>query len=443
MMTSLGHKLTPSFVKRRIEGRPYLKKVLGNTIWLFADKVLRMGTGLVVGVWVARYLGPEQFGALNFASAFAGLFAAIATLGLEGIVVRDIVREPERKYEILSSTLLLKFCGGVAAFLLSLGAIFILRPAESQTHWLMGIIAAGMIFQALDAIDIWFQSQTQSKYAVVAKNMAYVILSAIKVILILNKAPLVAFAYAALAEIIVGGGGLVFFYVRQHAMATLWCPRLDTAKRLLNESWPAIVSGLAIMIYMRIDQVMLAQLSGNREVGIYSAALRFSEIWYIIPSVIVNSVRPSITLAKEESESKYYQQLQRLCNMLVRISYAIAVTMTFASAFIVALFYGNTYAGAGFILGIHIWAAIFVFIGGAMSLWYSNEGLLKYTLVQTILGAVMNVLLNLYLLPLYGGVGAAIATVISYGFAAYLSNALFKKTMIVFKMQTKSLFFIK
>lgn len=435
--------LTPSFVKRKIEGRPYLQKILGNTIWLVADRILRMGLSLVVGVWVGRYLGPEQFGALNFASAFVALFGVLASLGLDGIVIRDIVREPEHKYEILSSTFLLKLCGGGIAFIVSLAAILVMRPADSQTHWLVGIIAFGMIFQAFDAIDLWFQSQTLSKYAVLAKNVAFVILSVVKVILILNHASIIAFAYAALAEIIIGGTGLVFFYVRQHSLTTLWYPKIDIAKRLLKESLPAILSGFAIMIYMRIDQVMLEQMSGNREVGLYSAALKFSEIWYMIPSLIVSSVRPSLTEAKQESESKYYQQLQRLCNMLVKIAYAIALPMTFAATFIVTLFYGEAYKEAGIILGIHIWAAIFVFIGGAMSIWFVNEGLIKYTLIQTIVGAVMNVALNIVLLPRYGGVGAAIATVISYGFAAYLCNALTRKTMVAFKIQTKALFLIR
>ncbi len=435
--------LVPSLVKKRMDGRPLLQKVVGNTVWLLADKILRMGVGLVVGVWVARYLGPEQFGALNFAVAFVSLFAVFATLGLDGIVIRDIIREPERKYEILSSTFILKLCGGAIAFLASFAAILVMRPADTQTRWLVGIIATGLIFQSFDAIDLWFQSQTLSKYTVVAKNLAFVVLSVIKVILIVNRASVVAFAYAALAEVIIGGAGLVLFYARQHSMSTLWCPRMDEARRLLRESWPAILSGLAIMIYMRIDQVMLAQMSGNREVGIYSAALRFSEIWYVIPSVIVSSVRPSLTHAKQESESRYYRQLQQLCNVLVRIAYVIALPMTFASSLIITCLYGQTYAGAGIVLSIHIWAAIFVFLGGAMSIWFVNEGILKYTLIQTILGAVLNVIINIVLIPQYGGVGAAIATVISYGFAAYLCNALSKKTMIVFKMQTKALLLVK
>ncbi|MCJ7546064.1 MAG: flippase [Deltaproteobacteria bacterium] len=433
-MNRVWLRMLPSFIQAQLNGRHNLQKILGNTSWLFFDKMLRMGVGLFVGVWMARYLGPEQFGAFNFAIAFVALFGTFASLGLDGIVIRDIVREPARKYELLSSAFVLKLCGGCVAFLISLSAIFIMRPADSQAHWLVGIIAAGLIFQSFDAIDLWFQSQVQSKYTVLAKNGAFVILTVVRVFLILTKAPLVAFAYAALAEIIIGAAGLIMFYVGQKTMPS-WCPRKEIARRLLSESCPAIISGLAIMIYMRIDQVMLAQMMGNREVGIYSAALRFSEIWYFIPMAIVGSVMPYLTHAKQESEEIYLRRNQQLFNNLARVAFAIAVPMTFLATFLVKSLYGQAYAGAGTILAIHIWAAVFVFIGVGMSPWFFNEGLLKYSLLQTVTGAIVNIGLNIFLIPRYGGAGAAIATVVSYGLAAWIFNWFFKKTRKLFMMQ--------
>lgn len=428
----------PAFIRARLEGRTNLQKIVGNTGWLFFDRLLRMGVGLIVGVWVARYLGPMQFGAFNFAVAFVALFGTFASLGLDGIIVRDIVREPERKYEILSSTFLLKLCGGVVAFLFSVFSIYLIRPSEGQTHWLVGIIAAGMIFQSFDAIDLWFQSQVQSKYTVMAKNGAFVLIAIAKVLLILNKASLTAFAWATLAEIIVGAAGLVLFYSKQQSFA-LFCPRIATLRKLLTESWPLMLSGLAVMLYMRIDQIMLAQMMGNREVGLYSAALRFSEIWYFIPMALVSSVMPSLTQAKSDSPEKYLQRLQQLFSNLVRLAYLIALPMTFSSSFLVTLLYGQAYAGAGAILAIHIWSAVFVFIGVGMYPWTVNEGLMKYSLFQTIVGAIVNICLNFFLIPRFGGVGAAIATLISQMIASFISNMFTSRMRIVFKMQLRAL----
>lgn len=437
MNNSTG-KYLPAFIRKKLEGRTNLQKILANTGWLFFDKILRMGVGLIVGVWVARYLGPEQFGALNFAIAFAALFGAIASLGLDGIVVRDIVREPERSHEIISSAFILKLAGGTTAFLFTLAAIFVMRPAASQTHWLVGIIAAGMIFQSVDAIDLWFQSQVQSKYTVLAKNGAFVLMAVVRVILILHQAPLVAFAYAALAEIILGACGLMLFYFKQH-VTFVWRPTLDTARRLVKESWPLILSSLAVMIYMRIDQIMLSQMMGDREVGLYSAALRFSEIWYFIPTAIVSSVMPTLTELHSQSEKLYLQRLQQLFTNLVKIAYLIAVPMTFVSTFLVTMLYGPQYKAAGTILSIHIWSAVFVFLGVGMYPWIINEGFIKLSLIQTVCGAIINVAFNSIFIPKYGGVGAAMATLISQFVASFFSNLTLPSLRVIFRMQMRAL----
>ena len=203
-------KCLPSFIRIRLEGRISLQNILVNTGWLFVDKILRMGVGLLVGVWVARYLGPEQFGLYSYALSFVALFSTFATLGLDGIVVRDIVRDLSYKDEILGTAFVLKFIGGIVTLLLTIFSISIIRPEESLTRWLVMIIAAGTIFQAFDVIDFWFQSQVQSKYTVYAKNIAFLIIALLKSILILTKAPLIAFM--GMSEVVLNTIGLVFAY---------------------------------------------------------------------------------------------------------------------------------------------------------------------------------------------------------------------------------------
>jgi polysaccharide transporter, PST family len=431
--------LFPSFIRRKIAGRHNLQRILGNTAWLFFDKILRVAVALSVGVWVARYLGPERYGALNFAAAFVALFGALATLGLDGIVVRDIVRTPEKKYEILASAFVLKLGGGIIAFCVSLIAMRIMRPLDSQTQWLVGIIAAGMIFQAFDAIDLWFQLQLQSIYAVCAKNAASILIAISKVLLILNHASLIAFAWAGLTEIVIGAMGLFWAYRVTNQHLASWQLHLSTSKALLRESWPLILSSLAIMMYMRIDQIMLGQILGNKEVGLYSAALKFSEVWYFIPMVIVSSVMPNLTETIYASPELFYQRLKHLFTILIRIAYAIAIPMTLLSRPLLVQLYGKEYAGAGAVLSIHIWASLFVFLGVGMSPWILNEGLTKYSLFQTVSGAMMNIVLNLLIIPSYGAIGASISTVISQGFSAFLSNLLLPKTRTIFKYQLKAL----
>lgn len=195
------------------------------------------------------------------------------------------------------------------------------------------------------------------------------------------------------------------------------------------------------MIYIRIDQIMLGQMRGNKDVGLYSAALRFSEIWYFIPVVIVNSVMPTLTKLRQESEEKYYQRLKQLFSTLVTVAYAIAIPMTFFSTYLITSFYGQIYKEAGTILSIHIWTAVFVFLGVGISPWLFNENMIKFSLFQTGLGAIINIILNLFFIPLWGGIGVAIATLISQIFVGYLTLLVSKKTRVIFRLETQAIFF--
>jgi len=193
------------------------------------------------------------------------------------------------------------------------------------------------------------------------------------------------------------------------------------------------------MIFMKIDQVMLGQMIGDSEVGVYSAAVRISEIWYFIPGAIVSSVAPAIYAAKEKSESLYYQRIGQLLSLMTCISLAIALPMSFLSDKIIMVMFGSRYAEAGAILAVHIWTSLFVFMGLATSPWFIAEGLNHVSLGKTLFGAILNIILNLFLIPKYAGLGAAIATIISQAAAAFVCNAFDPRTQKIFKIQVRSL----
>ncbi|MEH2023970.1 flippase [Nostoc sp.] len=421
------------------KSRSGLRAIIANTGWLFADRILRMGASLVVGVWVARYLGVQQYGLFNYALAFVALFSPIFTLGLDEVVVRHLVRQSSNKEEILGTTFWLKFLGGIASVLLAVSTMFFLGEQETLKIWLVAILGIAGIFRASDTIELWFQSQVQSKYTVIAKNTAFLLNTVIKIALILTKAPLLAFALVTLAEFAMSAIGLLIVYQVKGASLWLWRWSFAAAKTLLKESLPLIFSGFAIMIFMRIDQVMLGQMIGDSEVGVYSAAVRISEIWYFIPGAIVSSVAPAIYAAKEKSESLYYQRIGQLLSLMTCISLAIALPMSFLSDKIIMVMFGSGYAEAGAILAVHIWTSLFVFMGLATSPWFIAEGLNHVSLGKTLFGAILNIVLNLLLIPKYAGLGAAIATIISQAAAAFICNAFDSRTQKIFKIQVRSL----
>lgn len=417
----------PGFLRARLDGRHTLQAALGNTGWLFADKILRMGVGLSVGIWLARYLGPESFGQLSYAIAFVALFSAIATLGMDSIVVRELVRNPEITNEILGSCFVLKFCGGCLAFVMVLASIWFMRPTDTLTLWLVGIIALGMIFQAVDAVDYWFQSKVQSRYTVYAKNSAFLLASAAKVWLILNLADLIAFAWVGLVEIVVGAAGLLIAYKASgNAFSTIHA-RLPLMHDLLSKSWPLLLSGLAVTAYMRVDIVMLKELVGDQEAGIYAAATSLSEVWYFLPMVIVASLLPAIIKSRDTNPDLYISRLRRLYFFMAWLAIGVALPLSLLSSWLVGILYGPTFGEAAPVLAVHLWAGIAVFLGVASSQYLLAENLQKISFYRTLIGLVCNIALNLVLIPTQGAMGAAIATVISY-FIATFSLVFFKST---------------
>lgn len=429
----------PKSVRSKIEGRDNLQKIIANFGWLFADRILRMGFGLFVGVWVARYLGPQQFGLYNYTMAFVGLFTPLAGLGLKSIVVREIVREPLRKNEILGTAFVLKLLSGLLTICIAVATIILLRPDDNLSRWFVGIMATGYILQAFDTIDFWFQSQVKSRNTILAKNTAFIVGIILKVILIQTQALLIAFVWLGLIELILSAVGLVFSYqLNQHNLFN-WRVDKSLAKKLLQDSYPLILSGFAIVIYMKIDQIMLGEMLGNKSVGIYSAAVKISEIWYFLPMAVYSSITPAIINAKKISQELYYHKIQETLNFMVAITYALSVIITFSSSAIISNIYGINYVNAVPILSVHIWASTFIFIGVIKEIYIIAENITTVSFLSSLCGAIINVLLNFYLIPIYHELGAAIATVIGYSIPAYFMCVLYSPLRPMGKLMTKSL----
>lgn len=413
-------------------------KYFKNTSWLLGEKVLRMTVGLFVGVWVARYLGPERFGLFSYAQSFVGLFSVIATLGLDGIVIRELVKDENQRDQLLGTAFILKLIGAVLVlFLLATSMLF--QSNDIQTIVLIFLIASATVLQSFNVIDFYFQSKVLSKFVVYSNLCSLLLSSVIKVVLISYEAPLIAFAYVVLFDSIILASGFVFFYFKNKFSILTWNFNLNLAKSLLKDSWPLILSGLVISMYMKIDQIMVKEMLGADAVGQYAAAVRLSEAWYFIPMVISSSLFPAILNAKKISKELYYSRLQKLYDLMAWMAMAIAIPMTFLSERLVQLLYGWQYSDAGGVLMLHIWSAVFVFLGVASSKWFVAENLQKHSFYRTFAGAIVNVILNYILIPKYGIYGAAIATLTAQIIASYLYNMICKKTRITFVLQSKAL----
>lgn len=406
---------------------------------MFGEKVLHITAELFVGIYVARFLGPEQFGIYSYALAFVALFGAIAKLGLDSIVVRDLVNHPQARELYLGTAFWLKLIGAFLTLgLLTIAVQF--TDNDATTNLFIVIVASGMIFQSLEVVDFYFQSKVLAKYVSIAKLVQLGLSSVLKLYFIYIQADLFWFVLVSLLDQITLALSLAYAYWRQKIGSFFRCFDLVTAKSMLTNSWPLILAGIAVTLYMRIDQVMIKEMLGEREVGLYSAAARLSEAWYFVPVMLTASLFPAIVRGKRISQEVYHSRLQRLCTLLTWLAIAVALPMTFIADWLVSLLYGLNYQAAGSVLAIHIWGAVFVFLGVASGGFFTLENCTKKTFYRTACGALSNVLLNLALIPRYGINGAAIATVLSQFMANYLYDSFDRSTRDLFVIKIRALF---
>lgn len=416
-------------------------RILSNIAWLSGDRILRMGVGVFVGSIVARYLGSENFGMLSYSIALVGICAVFSSLGLDSIVIRELTRQGERHGPILATTLCLRLAGAVLAALVSFGVVVASRPHDHLALQLVLITSFGTLFSGLGVTDLWFQSQIRSRYTVISGNIAFAVTTAIRLGLVWFKRPLMEFALVNVGELLLASLGSLVAYTRHQAgMLLSWKFERGLAKTLLWESFPLLFSGIAVMVYMRVDMLMLAQMAGDRAVGIYAAATRVSEILYFLPSAIVGSVMPSILAAKRDNPETYKRRLSHLFSSMTLLGYGVAIPMSLLAKPIISLLFGPGFASSAPVLAVHVWSAVFVFLGTAAMPYWLAENKQRFILPLVIIGAVINILLNFMWVPAYQAMGAAMATLVSYFVANVVVLSLIKSTRPLFFLMVKSIF---
>ena len=421
-----------------LKQHPSIRKYFSNTSWLLGERILRMGVSLFVGIYIVRYLGPEKYGLLSYTMSFVWLFSAFLDLGHREIIVRELVLYPEQRNVILGSAILLRLSGAV--FLVSGVAVGLqLVDNDEQTSLMIVIIALGMAFQSWELIDYYFQSQVQSKYTAWAQTVQLIVASLIKIYLIIWQAPLIYFAAIFSLEYVITAALFLLIYKWKVGSFPIRNCNLKYAKQILKNSFPLLLTSMAILIYMKIDQVMLKELVDTETVGTYAAAVKLCEVWYHIPVIIAVSLYPAIIGVKDKDPALYHAQLQKLYTLLVWVAIALAIPITFMADWIIYIFYGNEYIESAIILKIYVWAGIFVSMSLANNKWMVIENFQNYILLTTILGMSSNIICNVILIPSYGAPGAAVATLISYGIGSYLSLFFFPKVRKGFWLATKSI----
>ncbi|HRH76395.1 MAG TPA: flippase [Cellvibrionaceae bacterium] len=423
---------------RALKENAVFRAIGANFGWLVADKLMRLLVGLLVSAWVARYLGPEQFGILAYALTFIAIFQAISLLGLDSLVVRNLSANPSLAHKYLGTVVRMRGVGAVSSYTLLLIFAIILHPDERETLELIALAGLGLFFQVSDVVDIWFQSQLQSRRTVLAKGVSYLLTASIKVSLILAGAGILAFAAANAIEAALALIAMVVSY-RLFQTPEKWCWSKSIAIELLKQCWPLLLSGLSILLYMRVSVIFLRETAGDTAVGIYTVGAALSELWYFIPMALASSLAPYVSRKRVEDRDAYQRLIVRVFSGMWLFSFAVAIFNALTSQYWVAILYGEQYSESANVFSVHSFTFIPVCLGVMQSIWLINEGRSALALYQALAGAAAALTLNYFLIPIYGAYGAAIATVISQFIQAFLVNAILAPDL--FRLQYKSLLF--
>lgn len=404
---------------------PAARRVLANTAWLGGDKIIRLAIGLVVGVLVARHLGPEQFGKYSFALSLVAIASSVSSLAADSVVTREIVVNSRDTNIVLGSQFVLRALGSVLAVSIVLTVSW-LHSADLEAV-LAAVAAVSLLFSPFEAIATWFQAEQRPRASVLSKTVAFFTASFARLVFVFYGASVVVFATLFSVEAALSAVALVFAY---HAYGErLWNWKVSQAcvVKLFHDSWPLLLAGVSSMLYMRLDIVMLNEMRGAHETGIYSAATRISEAWNFVPMALMAALQPVLLRTKQDHHALFMKRMDMLYVCTAWGGLAVAVIISIISAPVVSILFGKEYHESGSVLALHTWSGIAVYLGVASSQYLLAENLLKISMFRTMLGLATNVVLNLALIPPYGAQGAAVATVVSY-FVATFSLVIFVST---------------
>lgn len=410
-----------------------------NFTWLVADKGVRLVIGLGVGSWVARYLGASDFGLFAYVAALIAIVAGIAGLGMDALVVRDIIRRPEDAPTMLGTAMAFRMLAGLVGVMAMLVVVQWVRPDHAQVWPLLLVVGIGTIFQGLDSGELWFQAKVQMRRLVLPRMALFLAINVLKILLVLRGAGLTAFVVLTALEI-GSSGWLTYAFVRWSASGT-GRPLVDWRKGfdLMRECWPLALSGLVVVLYIKISQLLLVGLLDDAALGVYSAALRISEAANFIPAVLASSLLPSLLQHRSEGEATYRLARLRYFRMNALLAVGLSLPLSVGAPWIIRLLYGSEFAGATPVLAVHAWTLVFAFLGVARGQHLLNERKTQWALRFAIWGLLANVGLGLWLIPRFGPVGAAWATLIAYALSSVVTSFFYAPTRKVGREQLLAL----
>ena len=393
-----------------------IKRILHNRVaknagWIIGGKIIQMTINLVVGLITARYLGPSNYGLINYAGAYTAFFSSICTLGINSVIVKEFVDNPEKEGTVIGSTLVLRAVSSLFSAVTIIGISFVIDAGEPVTQAVVALSAVGVIFQIFETFNYWFQSKLQSKTTAVVTLIAYIITSAYKVILFIAKKPVTYFAFATSLDYICLAILLYLSYKKYKGGKLIFSKNYGVT--LLKKSYHFILPGLMVAIYGQTDKIMLKHMISNEEIGYYSTAVSLCNMWCFVLSAIIDSLYPPIMESFKRDNKEFEQKNKLLYAIVFYVSAGVSVLFTLFGGIAIKILYGEAYMPTVAPLRIITWYTAFSYLGVARNAWIVCMDRQKYLKYIYLSAAITNVVLNCIFIPLWGASGAALASLIA------------------------------
>lgn len=400
-------------------------KVVKNASWIIVCRVVQSIVSLVIGSITARYLGPSNYGLINYASSLVAFVVPIMQLGLSGILVREIVNaKPEEEGEILGTALVLSFVSSLLCIVGIMSFVWLMNGNETETIIVCALHSVVLVFQALEMIQYWFQAKLKSKYTSITMLVAYVVVSIYKVYLLVTGKSVYMFALSQVIDYFIIAVALFILYNRQKSSSLRFS--IERAKNMFSRSKYYIISGMMVAIFAQTDKIMLKNMIDDSAAGFYAAASTCAGVTGFVFNAIIDSLRPKVLESKNVSQEAFEFNVTRFYSVIIYFSLIQCIGITIFAELIVKILYGEQYFASVNVLRLIVWYSTFSYLGSVRNVWILAEEKQKYLWVINLSGALTNVALNFIFIPIWGIIGAAFASLVTQIFTNVVMGFIIK-----------------
>ena len=414
------------------------RKILTNVGWATIGRMVRVLTETLVSIFVARYLGPSQYGLMNFVVSFVAIYTIIANFGLDNIEIREIAKPESNPKSIMGTSFRLRLIFAIIAETIIVISI-LGKGYDSETRCLILIYALTIVFTSFNVIRNYFTAIVNNRYIVITEIIRCVLGAGIKVLLLLLNAPLIYFIIALVVDFILVAGGYITAYHNKVGKIKEWFFDRDIAKQLIKEAFPLLLSGAAVVIYQRIDQVIIKRLLSNEAVGYFSVAVKFTEFILFVPLVMAQTMTPILVKYYQTNKEVFLDKRQEFIDIIVWGSVVLSIIVSLLSYHLIRYTFGTQYLAAVPVLGILAFKAVGMALSNSSGQLIIIEGKQKWAVIRNLIGCLICVIGNYCLIPHFGIIGSAWATLITVAFSGFLGNYFIKPYREIFKVQVKSI----